>query len=227
MLKKTIVLPDKDKRIEEKTHIYPRLSYKGSRLWDKRFAALIILYLTIAKLLAMIVIYILLGLIGALLIGAALMPGNYHVERSIVIGKPVPLVMDHISDLNHYSQWNPWQQADPSSKSTITGNPHHPGHKYAWVGKKVGMGSLTLVSKDPSHIAFLLEFLKPWKSKANDNWHFESWGNGDQTKVTWQNNGELPWPMARLMGPMITRNLNVQFQTGLENLKKLVEGLNN
>ena len=172
----------------------------------------------------MIVVYILLGLIVALLIGSALMSKVYNVERSIVISKPVAGVMNFIGDLNHYSKWNPWQQTDPTTKSTITGNPHTPGHKYAWEGKKVGVGSLTLENKDDRHIHFLLEFFKPWKSKAKDNWHFEPWGNGSETKVTWQNSGELPWPMARLMGPMITKNLNVQFAAGLENLKKMVEG---
>ena len=172
----------------------------------------------------MIVIYILLGLILALLLGAALMPKSYNVERSIVIGKPLQTVMNHVGDLNHYSKWNPWQQSDPTAKSTVSGSPYQAGHKYAWTGKKVGVGSLTLKDMDNAHIHFLLEFFKPWKSKANDNWHFEPWGSGNETKVTWQNSGELPWPMARLMGPMITKNLNVQFQTGLENLKKLVEG---
>ena len=85
------------------------------------------------------------------------------------------------------------------------------------------MGSLTLLNADEKHIHFELEFFKPWKSKAKDNWLFEPWGDGSETKVTWQNSGELPWPMARLMGPMITKNLNFQFGNGLENLKKMCE----
>lgn len=172
----------------------------------------------------MIAVYILLALIVTLLIASALMPKSYNIEQSVVIKKNVPEVMGYIGDLNHYSKWNPWQQSDPTSKSTISGTPHSPGHKYAWEGKKVGVGSLTLENKDGKHIHFLLEFFKPWKSKAKDNWHFEPWGDGSETKVTWQNSGELPWPIARLMGPMITKNLNVQFTTGLENLKKMVEG---
>ncbi|HPG10706.1 MAG TPA: SRPBCC family protein [Chitinophagaceae bacterium] len=172
----------------------------------------------------MIIIYVLLGLIVLLLLMAALMPKEYNIERSIVIKKPVAETMGKISDLNHYSTWNPWQQSDPSAKSTITGVPATPGHRYAWEGKKVGVGSLTLNSMDASHIHFDLEFLKPWKAKAKDNWHFEPWGDGDETKITWQNSGGLPWPMARLMGPMIQKNLGHQFEQGLSNLKKMVEG---
>lgn len=171
----------------------------------------------------MIIIYILAGLIVSLLLIAFIMPKNYNVEKTIVISKSKAEVMGKIADLNYYSQWNPWQQSDPTAKSTITGTPGSRDHKYAWEGKKVGVGSLTLLNADEKHIHFELEFFKPWKSKAKDNWLFEPWGDGSETKVTWQNSGELPWPMARLMGPMITKNLNFQFGNGLENLKKMCE----
>jgi hypothetical protein len=86
------------------------------------------------------------------------------------------------------------------------------------------VGSLTINSIDNKHIHFDLEFLKPWKSRAKDNWLFEAWGDGSETKVTWQNSGNLPYPMARIMGPMINKNLNKQFEEGLGNLKKMCEG---
>ena len=170
----------------------------------------------------MIFVYIFIGLVVAALIIAALMPKVYSVEKTIIINKPVREVMTRIGNLNDYALWNPWQQSDPTAQKTITGTANTHGHKYAWEGKKTGVGSLTLRHMDDKHIHFDLEFLKPWKSKAKDNWLFEHWGNGE-TKVTWQNSGELPWPMARLMGPMINKNLNHQFGIGLDNLKKLCE----
>ncbi len=171
----------------------------------------------------MIVVYIILGLIALLLLVAAFLPKNYNVEKSTIIKKSVADVMNRVGNLNSYSQWNPWQQSDPTARPIITGTPNTPGHKYAWEGKKVGVGSLTLNSLDNRHIHFDLEFLKPFKSKAKDNWLFEHWGDGNETKVTWQNSGEFPWPMARLMGPMITKSLHRQFETGLKNLKKMCE----
>ena len=170
----------------------------------------------------MIVVYIFIGLIILLLIIAALLPKTFNVEKTTIISKPVVDVMNRVGDLNYYSQWNPWQQTDATARSTITGTPKIPGHRYAWQGKKVGVGSLTLRDIDSKHIHFDLEFLKPWKSKAKDNWLFEPWGNSE-TKVTWQNSGELPWPMASLMGPLITKNLNHQFEQGLSNLKRMCE----
>lgn len=171
----------------------------------------------------MIFVYVFALLIIGVLVAAALMPKVYNIEKTIVINKPVREVMNRIGNLNEYALWNPWQQTDPKAQKTITGEPNTPGHKYAWEGKKVGMGSLTLRDIDEKHIHFDLEFLKPWKAKAKDNWLFEHWGNSE-TKVTWQNSGDLPWPMARLMGPMLNKNLNHQFGIGLNNLKQLCEG---
>jgi hypothetical protein len=181
-------------------------------------------YLDIPKAITMIFVYIFVGLISTLLIIAALMPKIFNVEKTIVIGKPIADVMNKVSDLNYYSQWNPWQQSDPTAKNIITGTPKIAGHKYAWEGKKVGAGSLTLNNMDDKHIHFDLEFIKPWKSKAKDNWLFEPWGNNGETKITWQNSGDLPWPIARLMGPVLQKSLSKQFEQGLENLKKMCEG---
>jgi hypothetical protein len=171
----------------------------------------------------MIFVYVFIGLIVLLLVMAALLPKSYNIEKTIVIDRPVADVMNRVGDLNYYKEWNPWQQSDPSARHTISGTPKSSGHKYAWQGRKVGVGSLTLRDIDAKHIHFDLEFFKPWKSKAKDNWLFEQWGNG-QTKVTWQNSGGLPWPMASLMGPVIVKNLNHQFKKGLDNLKAMCEG---
>jgi hypothetical protein len=175
----------------------------------------------------MLVLYILYGVIGiivVLLVMALFFPAKYHIEKSLVIIKPVREVMAKVADLNYYARWNPWQMMEPGSKMTIKGTPQTPGHEYWWRGKKIGEGRLILRSIDQKHVHFGLEFIRPFKSIANDNWLFEEWGNGE-TKVTWQNNGDLPYPMARLMGPILNKNLNKQFEEGLRNLKKLCEGL--
>lgn len=171
----------------------------------------------------MIAVYIFIGLVVIILLVSFLMPKTYNIERSIVIKKPAATVKNYIGDFNNYAAWNPWQKMEPASIKTISGTPHSPGHKYEWKGKKIGVGSLTMNNLDDKHIHIDLEFLKPWKAKAKDNWLFESWGDGSETKVTWQNSGDLPWLLARLMGPMISKNLNHQFGIGLDNLKNMAE----
>jgi Polyketide cyclase / dehydrase and lipid transport len=169
------------------------------------------------------IIYILVVLVVAALLFALFLPGQYYIEKFAIIKKPVPEVMGKVADLHYYAKWNPWQQKETSSKSDITGTPKLPGHQYKWKGRKIGIGSLTLGDIDHKHIHFDLEFVKPWKASASDDWLFEEWGNGE-TKVTWRNNGDLPYPLARLMGPLLNKSLNRQFIEGLNNLKKLCEG---
>lgn len=179
-------------------------------------------YLFIFKAPAMIVVYIIIGLIALLLIIATVLPSSYNIERNTVITCPVDFVKNKISDLNHYSEWNPWQQSDPKATKTITGTPSQPGHRYEWNGPKVGNGHLTLTSLDERHVHFKLQFIKPFASIANDNWLFEPW-HDTNTKVTWQNNGKFAWPVARLMGPFIMKHMGQQFEKGLNNLKKMCE----
>lgn len=171
----------------------------------------------------MIVLYIILGLIAVVLILAAIMPGKYLIEKEIVINKTPAETFTKVSDFNYYRSWNPWQKSEPTAKYKISGNPSAVGHKYYWEGKKIGSGSLTVKSLNPNtSIELSLEFLKPWKTQAHDNWKFEDLKNGS-TKVTWQNSGPLPYPIARLMGPVISKNLNDQFVQGLNSLKEMCE----
>ena len=171
----------------------------------------------------LVALYIIAGIIVAILLIAAIMPSSYTVEKSTVIKKPAAFVKSRVADLQYYKDWNPWKKTDPGSEHEITGSADTPGHKYAWNGKKIGMGSLTLKHSDDKHVNFDLQFIKPWKAQADDNWLFESWGDGGETKVTWQNSGKLPWPIARLISPLLRSTLNKQFDQGLQNLKAMCE----
>ena len=89
--------------------------------------------------------------------------------------------------------------------------------------KRTGEGRYILTGIDDKHIHYDLEFLKPMKARSKDNWLFEDWGTSE-TKVTWQNAGDLPYPVGRLIGVAINKNLHKQFTQGLNNLRKLCEG---
>lgn len=161
-------------------------------------------------------------LIVILLIIALFLPDGYFIEKSAIIKRPCAFVMDKVADFHNHIQWNPWQPIDTRNEDKITGLAKRPGHKYSWKGTKIGTGSLTLRDIDDKHIHFDLEFIKPVKTIARDNWLFEEWGN-DETKVTWQNSGTLPYPIGRLIGYMLHKNLTRQFTQGLKNLKKYCE----
>jgi len=171
----------------------------------------------------MIAIYIVMAIVALFFIIPAVMPGKYEIKKEIIVNRPPADVYDKVADLNHYRDWNPWQKMEPGAVANISGTPKTIGHKFDWEGKKIGTGSLTIKSLNaPNKAQIELQFIKPWKSIASDEWTFEDLKNGS-TKVTWYNHGPLAYPMARLMGPMINKNLNHQFEQGLKSLKEVSE----
>lgn len=150
------------------------------------------------------------------------MPSSYSIEKSITVNAPAESCYDKVADLNNYRDWNPWSEMEPDANKKISGTPKTVGHRYDWEGTKIGIGCLVIKSLTPfTRVTLELEFIKPWAAKATDDWTFES--DGNQTKIIWKNHGPLAYPMARLMGPMINKNLNKQFEQGLQSIKKLCE----
>lgn len=174
----------------------------------------------------MTALYVFLGLVGLVVLGVfsipIFLPKNYSIEKTITINAPADVIYDKVADLNQYRDWNPWSQMEPEASKTVSGTPKTLGHRYEWRGNKIGTGSLTVKKVMPNKAVDIeLAFIKPWKSIAQDNWTFAPEGN--QTKVIWKNHGPLAYPTARLMGPFISKNLNQQFEVGLQNLKTLCE----
>lgn len=162
------------------------------------------------------------ALILAPLIVAFLMPGSYRIEKSIIINQAPEKVVHLVGDLHQHSLWNPWLQVDKSVETDIKGSPLTKGHQLEWTGKKIGKGTLSIIHISEWHLHFEQRYQKPLASIAQDHWAFEPWGESD-VKVSWQKNGSLPWPIGRLMGPVISRNLGHQLEKGLANLKQISE----
>lgn len=182
--------------------------------------------LSFFKQLYMLFLLIFGALILAPLLVAFLMPGSYRIEKSIIINQAPETVMYLVGDLHQHSLWNPWLQVDKSAETAIKGSPLTKGQLLEWTGKKIGKGTLTVIHIGERHLHFEQRYQKPLASIAQDQWTFEPWGESE-VKVSWQKNGSLPWPIARLMGPVISRNLAHQLEKGLVNLKEISEAASN
>lgn len=166
------------------------------------------------------------GLIALVVLGVftvpLFLPKSYRIEKSIIVKASPQRCYDQVADLNQYAGWNPWRRLELEASYIIEGVPKTAGHRYAWDGKKVGTGSITVTKLAPPAAAELaLEFVKPFRSKALDSWKFEA--EGDATRITWINEGALSYPVARLMGPFISKSLDRQFAQGLENIREICE----
>jgi hypothetical protein len=169
----------------------------------------------------MIILYILLGLLAAVLILAALRPNTFTVQRQAVINAPAERIFPLINDFHHWEAWSPWDKMDPTMKRTYSGAQSGPGAKYAWLGnKKVGEGSMEILSSQaPSKVTIKLDFLKPFEAHNTTVFSLSPAQNG--TTVVWMMTGPANF-MTKLFGLLFNMEKMVgkDFERGLANLKE-------
>lgn len=152
---------------------------------------------------------------------AFLMPRQVHVERSIVIERPAGEIYPLVNSFVRFNEWSPWFAKDPAAKYVRSGPDSGVGAKHSWEGKAdVGMGSSTITASTPDQrVDLLLEF-----EDKTANYAFVLTTAGAGTKVTWSLEADMGNnPIGRLMGPMMDSMVGTDYETGLTNLKKLVE----
>lgn len=165
---------------------------------------------------------ILLAIVAILIIVMLLMGKAYHFEKSIVINAPAEKVYAQINSTKAINQWNPWMKLDPNLKLTYSGNSGQIGDKYCWEGNdEVGSGcqeitALVLNQKQSTKMIFY----KPFESDATSNIILTPEGNS--TKVTWDMDCELDYPM-NLMKLFMDGQMDKSYGDGLTALKAISE----
>ena len=156
---------------------------------------------------------------------AALKPDTFEVKREAVIGAPPEAIFPIIDDFTQWPKWSPWAKLDPSMKTTLSGPPSGVGAVSAWEGNsKVGAGSTEILeSLPPRHLKIRLTMLRPMKAVNTVDYRLEPVAGG--TRVTWAMHGAN-----NLMGKVFStfvdcdKMVGKDFEAGLANLKRLVEG---
>jgi hypothetical protein len=150
-------------------------------------------------------------------------PDTFSLQRSTSIAAPAADVFSWINAPKRFNQWNPWALSDPTSNITYSGPDDGPGAAYAWVGKKNGEGSMTLLTQQAHReVNFALEFVKPFK--ASNKAVFTLADNAGHTTVTWAMSGQNSF-FNKLFQTFVSMDKMVgkDFEKGLSNLKGLVE----
>jgi carbon monoxide dehydrogenase subunit G len=177
-----------------------------------------------------LVVILLVVLVAAVGI-AFVLPSSVHIERSITIDRPASQIYMLLSGYKRFNEWSPWYARDPAAVYTVSGPTRGVGAKFEWSSTKadVGSGSQTVVAAKPDEsIDVELDFTGFGKSRAR----YALAPNGVGTRVTWSYDGQLPltfdgnfaWSVVgRYMGLAMDRMLGPDYDTGLANLKRLVE----
>ena len=156
--------------------------------------------------------------------GAFLLPKEVTVERSIAINAPPADIFPHLNSLKAAGEWSLWLERDPEVQLTYSGPEAGVGAKLAWASDdpQVGNGTQEITLSEPDkRIETALDFGPMGQALA----HFDLEEIGGATNVTWGLESDMGNnPTWRWMGLMMDDWVGGDYETGLANLKALVEG---
>lgn len=173
----------------------------------------------------MIVLYIILGIIAALLVAGLFVPKGMKATREIVINKPNAEVFNYIKHLKNQDNYSKWGSMDPNMKKEYKGTDATVGFVSAWEGnKKVGQGEQEIKGiEEGRKLDTELRFIKPFKSIAQSSMTTEAI-NDSSTKVSWGFEGNMNYPMNVMKLFMnMEKAIGNDFSIGLANLKTVME----
>ncbi len=153
----------------------------------------------------------------------ALLSPRYSVERSAKVGVPVDSVFNVVADLQTWEHWNPWLLVDSTMQNKINIKKSIVGSTWEWKSEHLGTGRLQIRDiARPNKIYAEMTFFMPKKSTIDEYWTFEPVSK-DSTEITWRHDGDLSYPVGRLMGLFSNNLLGPTFDEGLRNLKNYLE----
>lgn len=173
----------------------------------------------------MIVLYIIFGIIAALLVAGLFVPKGMKATREIVINKPNAEVFNYIKHLKNQDNYSKWGSMDPNMKKEYKGTDATVGFVSAWEGnKKVGQGEQEIKGiEEGRRLDTELRFIKPFKSIAQSSMTTEAI-NDSSTKVSWGFEGSMNYPMNVMKLFMnMEKAIGNDFSIGLANLKTVME----
>lgn len=173
----------------------------------------------------MIVLYIIGGIIAAILLAGLVISKDIAATREIVIQKPVGEVFNYIKYLKNQLNYSKWATLDPNMKNEFRGTDGAVGFVNSWTGnKKVGQGEQEITGvEEGKSLSTDLRFIKPFKSFAKAKMTTEA-VDANSTRVTWGFESKMNYPMNVMKLFMnMEKAVGNDFSTGLQNLKALME----
>lgn len=172
------------------------------------------------------ILLIVLAIILALLISGLFVKSDYEVNREVIINKPVREVFDYIKLLRNQDNFSKWAGMDPDMKKDYKGIDGEVGFVSSWESnnKDVGKGEQEILKIiDLERIDFEIRFIKPFKS-ISSAYMITDVVTENHTKVIWGFSGKMSYPMnIMLLFMNMEKMIGKDFETGLNNLKKLLE----
>lgn len=167
------------------------------------------------------IVLIVLGvLIGLYLLISLFLSSTYDVSRTININSARRAVFVQVNDFRNWEAWSPWQAKDSTMVIRYSGDTEGEGASFSWTSdiSKGGNQQINkVIDMDTIYTTLNIE----GEGAANGYWYFNNTGE-NRTEVTWGLRGDLPF-FLRIMGLFMDGAIGPDYETGLSNLKYLVE----
>ncbi|MBX2845826.1 MAG: SRPBCC family protein [Saprospiraceae bacterium] len=174
------------------------------------------------------IIYIIIAIIAAVVLGSFIAPKTFSVEREILINKPKAEVFSYLRSLKNQDHWSVWATRDPNMEKRLTGQDGQVGATSYWNGnKEVGEGEQEIKHiEEGKRIDTQLRFIKPFKSQSDAYFITEDTTGGTQVKWGFSGVMKPPSNLFLLLSNM-DKTVGADFEKGLSNLKTVLEAEKN
>lgn len=166
---------------------------------------------------------VVLVLVAVVFVVGNLLPDRVHVERKIIITAPPERVFSLVNNLKEFNRWSPWAAKDPNTQYRFEGPESGVGAKVYWSSenKQVGSGSQEIIESRPNEfVRTALDFGA--QGKASASFIVDSISEG--SRVTWGLDVDAEGSViGRYFGILIDRMVGPDYETGLDNLRKIAE----
>lgn len=173
----------------------------------------------------MTLLYIFIALLVLFIVLSIVAPKRFHVERNIIVQKPLEGTFQFLKFVKNQDHWSPWKQKDPNMVQSFKGTDGEIGFVARWEGNKdVGVGEqeITRIVNNTT-VETQLRFFKPWKSQSDAYMSVEPVSE-NETRVLWGFSGESKPPSnIFFLFFNMDKSVGKDFEEGLTNLKTYLE----
>ncbi len=169
------------------------------------------------------ILYVVVGIITALLVFAVFLPDKKVFTNSIVINSYPRPIYGMVNSAKNWEKWSPFQEADTAMVNNYSGPDFGVGAANNWISEVNGIGSIKIIeSIFEKKVVYDLSMMEG----STDSTLFILERVPEGTKVTWETRiAKAGYPLGRLMWVAFGSMMHNTFDKGLANLKKVVESL--
>ncbi|WP_088329092.1 SRPBCC family protein [Lacimicrobium sp. SS2-24] len=158
-----------------------------------------------------------------LLVGVGfVLPSEFKVQRDILIEATPAEVYTRLNNLRSWQDWGVWFKRDPDMKVRYEGPDQGLGMRSIWQSDTEGSGQMEIIATEPPKRLVYSLYFPDYEMGSTGEFVLTSHDTG--TKVVWLDYGDVGAnPLMHYMALMMDSMIGPDFETGLENLKTLVE----